>query len=125
MELFESILWVLFVFACFVVSGVILLQEGKGGGLGEAFGGAGQQTFGVKAAGINKFTGWASLVVVLLAIVITIVREDSGVVLTGPAEAPPLPGIAAPPDAGPPAGEAGGAPAGGTGGAGEAPGEGR
>jgi protein translocase SecG subunit len=104
MELFESILWVLFVFACFVVSGVILLQEGKGGGLGEAFGGAGQQTFGVKAAGINKFTGWASL---------------------GPAEAPPLPGIAAPPDAGPPAGEAGGAPAGGTGGAGEAPGEGR
>jgi preprotein translocase subunit SecG len=99
MELFESILWVLFVFACIIVSGVILLQEGKGGGLGEAFGGAGQQTFGVKAAGINKFTGWVALVVVLLAVLITIVREDAGVVVGGAADEPPaIPGAL--PDAG-------------------------
>ncbi len=76
----EAILWVLFILACVLVGVVILLQEGKGGGLSEAFGGVGQQTFGVKAEGINKFTGWVSLVVVVLAIVITKVRSGDTVV---------------------------------------------
>jgi len=35
---------------------VVLIQEGKGGGFSDALGAAGQQTFGVKAAGIHKFT---------------------------------------------------------------------
>ena len=73
----EGVLWIVFVLACILVSGVILLQEGKGGGLGEAFGGVGQQTFGVKAEGINKFTGWVSVLVVVLAIVITRLRSDT------------------------------------------------
>ncbi len=72
----ESILWIVFVLACIVVSAVILLQEGKGGGLGEAFGGVGQQTFGVKAEGINKFTGYVALLVIVLAIFITKLRSD-------------------------------------------------
>jgi preprotein translocase subunit SecG len=111
MEMFESILWVLFIFACLIVSGVILLQEGKGGGLGEAFGGAGQQTFGVKAAGINKFTGWVALAVVVLAVLITLVRGESGVIVDGAAEPPAIP--AGMPDAGaPPAGATTGAPGG-------------
>ena len=102
----EAILWILFILACIVVSGVILLQEGKGGGLGEAFGGAGQQTFGVKAEGINKFTGWATLGVVVLAIVITKVREDSSSIVFN-APAPPMQGVPAEPGAAPglPAGE--------------------
>ena len=82
--MFEAILWVLFVVACIVVSAVILLQEGKGGGLSEAFGGAGQQTFGVKAEGINKFTGWAAFVVLLLAIAITRVRMSNTIVSFAP-----------------------------------------
>jgi preprotein translocase subunit SecG len=81
----EAILWILFVLACVLVSTVILLQEGKGGGLSEAFGGVGQQTFGVKAEGINKFTGWVSFVVVVLAVVITRVRSDTSVVDFAPA----------------------------------------
>ncbi|MBM3985784.1 MAG: preprotein translocase subunit SecG [Planctomycetes bacterium] len=76
----EPILWILFILACVLVGVVILLQEGKGGGLSEAFGGVGQQTFGVKAEGINKFTGWVSLVVIVLAIVITRVRSGDSVV---------------------------------------------
>jgi preprotein translocase subunit SecG len=83
----EAILWILFILACVLVGVVILLQEGKGGGLSEAFGGVGQQTFGVKAEGINKFTGWVSLVVVVLAIVITRVRSGDTVVEL--AETPP------------------------------------
>ncbi|MHC4845570.1 MAG: preprotein translocase subunit SecG [Planctomycetota bacterium] len=74
----EPILWVLFMMGCVVVSGVILLQEGKGGGLGEAFGGAGAQTFGVKAEGINRFTAYVTIGVIVLAIAITIVRTGSG-----------------------------------------------
>ena len=35
---------------------VVLLQESKGGGLAEAFGGTGAETFGVKSGGINRFT---------------------------------------------------------------------
>ena len=37
---------------------VVLLQEGKGGGLGSAFGGAAADAFGVKAGTVNKFTTW-------------------------------------------------------------------
>ena len=57
MAVLEGIMWVIFTLLCILVSGVILLQEGKGGGFGEALGTSGQQTFGVGASGINKFTG--------------------------------------------------------------------
>jgi len=104
----EAILWVLFVLACVLVSIVILLQEGKGGGLSEAFGGVGQQTFGVKAEGINKFTGWVSFVVVVLAIVITRVRTEQSVVEFAPSPTQEAPGALEPgaPAEPAPAGEA-------------------
>ncbi|HEX5009243.1 MAG TPA: preprotein translocase subunit SecG [Planctomycetota bacterium] len=109
----EAILWILFVLACVLVSTVILLQEGKGGGLSEAFGGVGQQTFGVKAEGINKFTGWVSFIVVVLAIVITRVRSG-GTALSfspPPGQQAPADTGAAPADAGAPAAPAGEQPA--------------
>ena len=71
----EGALWVLFIAACLLVCAVILLQEGKGGGLGDAFGGAGAQTFGHKADGIAKFTGYLAIGIVVLAIVITKLRS--------------------------------------------------
>ena len=36
-----AVLWILFVISMLLLMGVILLQEGKGGGLAEAFGGVG------------------------------------------------------------------------------------
>jgi preprotein translocase subunit SecG len=86
----ESVLWIVFTLICIVLSGIILLQEGKGGGLGEAFGGAGQQTFGVKAQGIAKFTGWMAVSLVVLALVISKIRSSESVV-AGFATAPPPP----------------------------------
>lgn len=80
MGIVEGLLWVLFVLACLLVSAVILLQEGKGGGLGEAFGGAGAQTFGVKAGGITKFTGYLAVGIVILAVAITNMRSGSSLV---------------------------------------------
>lgn len=52
----KLLLWVLLFGSALLMSIVILLQESKGGGLAEAFGGVGAETFGVKSGGINKFT---------------------------------------------------------------------
>ncbi len=48
--------WVLFFLSSILMTVVVLLQESKGGGLAEAFGGTGAETFGVKSGGINRFT---------------------------------------------------------------------
>ena len=52
----------LFIVICVVLCGAILLQEGKGGGLGASFGGdAGESVFGTGTAEVLKaFTRWAS-----------------------------------------------------------------
>ena len=39
------------VFVCLIVVGVVLLQQGKGGGMGAAFGGSTAQVFGGRGAG--------------------------------------------------------------------------
>ncbi len=89
--MFESILWIVFTVIAIIVSGIILLQEGKGGGLGEAFGGAGQQTFGVKAQGIAKFTGYMAGALVVIALVISKIRSDDTVFVGLDSTAPTLP----------------------------------
>lgn len=48
--------WILFFASSVLLTIVVLLQESKGGGLAEAFGGVGAETFGVKSGGINRFT---------------------------------------------------------------------
>lgn len=48
--------WVLFFASAVLLTIIVLLQESKGGGLAEAFGGTGAETFGVKSGGINRFT---------------------------------------------------------------------
>ena len=55
-DIIRILLWVLLFGSALLMSVVILLQESKGGGLAEAFGGVGAETFGVKSGGINKFT---------------------------------------------------------------------
>lgn len=62
--------WILFFLSALVMIVIILLQEGKGGGLADAFGGMGAETFGVKSGGINRFTFTVAGVFVASAIVI-------------------------------------------------------
>lgn len=62
--------WVLFFVSSVLLIAVILLQEGKGGGLAEAFGGVGAETFGVKSGGINKVTMTLAAVFCVSALVI-------------------------------------------------------
>lgn len=56
MYLVHVLSWILFFFSAVFMTILILLQESKGGGLAEAFGGMGAETFGVKSGGINKVT---------------------------------------------------------------------
>lgn len=54
-------LYLVFVVSAIFLTVVILLQEGKGGGFGDALGTAGQQAFGVKASGVQRFTMWLAI----------------------------------------------------------------
>jgi preprotein translocase subunit SecG len=73
-----TLLYILFVLAAIVLIVVILLQEGKGGGFGEALGGHGQATFGVGASGINRFTGWVAVVFLVTALGIQVMNRVGG-----------------------------------------------
>lgn len=70
MFLIHILLWVVFAVSAVALSVLILLQEGKGGGLAEAFGGVGAETFGVKSGGINKVTFGLAGVYVLSAVLL-------------------------------------------------------
>ncbi len=113
MDLLVTLLYIVFIVSAIVLVVVILLQEGKGGGLTSALGTAGQQTFGVAASGIHKFTGWAGAIFLASALGIHTLNRISGEssvvgdfgqpeVTAPPADAPP----AAPPGDGgtPPSG---------------------
>ena len=73
-----TLLFILFVFAAIILIVVILLQEGKGGGFGQALGEHGQATFGVGSSGINNFTAATAVVFLLSALAIHILTREAG-----------------------------------------------
>ena len=58
LDVVRGTIMVVFILISLLVILVVLAQEGKGGGLAGAFGGAGADAFGVKAGTVNKFTAW-------------------------------------------------------------------
>lgn len=102
-----TLLWILFVLSSIVIITVVLLQEGKGGGLAEAFGGMGAETFGVKAKGITVFTFIVAAVFVVSSIGINLLTSGTSGPFSGqPLQAPLESGQ----EAGTAPGGAGGAP---------------
>lgn len=69
------LLYILFVAAAIILTVVILLQEGKGGGFGDALGAAGQQAFGVKASGVQKFTMYVAIAFLGSAVLIHVLNN--------------------------------------------------
>ena len=57
-DVVKGLVFTLYVIVALLLMFVVLLQEGKGGGLGSAFGGAAADAFGVKAGTVNTFTTW-------------------------------------------------------------------
>ena len=87
----------------------MLRQEGRGGGLTDALGTAGQQTFGVAASGIHKFTGWTGAVFIASALLIHVMNREVATSSAVPdfdnspkIEAPPTPPPAEVPPGGAP-----------------------
>ena len=62
-----TFLSIVHVFVCMFLILVVLLQQGRGGGLGSAFGGASQQVFGGRGAGnfMTRVT-WACAMIFIL-----------------------------------------------------------
>jgi protein translocase SecG subunit len=71
MKYLHYLAWIAFFLSAVLLTIVVLLQESKGGGLAEAFGGPGAETFGVKAGGINRFTFLIATIFCASAIVIS------------------------------------------------------
>jgi preprotein translocase subunit SecG len=102
-DVFSFILHILFVLSSLVLILVILLQEGSGGGLAGAFGGAGSEAFGVKAGGINKFTAALASIFIVSAILIGSIRGcDDSLVTSIPGQEATIPVTDAPKDTGAP-----------------------
>jgi preprotein translocase subunit SecG len=102
MQLLITFLYILFVLAAIVLVVVILLQEGKGGGLTDALGTSGQATFGVGSSGINRFTGITAAVFLASAVTIHVLNRNlSTQSVVGesvmPEFTPPAEGTAPPP----------------------------
>lgn len=72
----KILLWLAFFISAFFLIVIILLQEPKGGGLAEAFGGTGAQTFGVKSGGPNKVTFGIFSVFIGTAVLIHLLRHQ-------------------------------------------------
>jgi preprotein translocase subunit SecG len=92
----EILLYIVFFASALFLIFVILLQEGKGGGLSDAFGGAGADTFGVRAGGINRFTFGLFFVFMVSALSLHLTgdTEAGSVMKEDPASV--LPGLIAP-----------------------------
>ena len=98
MHLLTIFCYILFVLAAIVLIVVILLQEGRGGGFGEALGSHGRETFGVGSRGINTFTAVTAGVFLGSALMIHVLNRQqsstsvigSGSVLEAPLD-PALP----------------------------------
>lgn len=70
-------LYIVFTLVAVLLSAVILVQEGKGGGMGAAFGGVGGEAFGHGAGGINKFTSILAVILLVTALVIAIMSTTT------------------------------------------------
>ncbi len=99
----EFLLYAIFFASAVLLILVILLQESKGGGLSEAFGGAGAETFGPRAGGISKFTFSLFGVWILSALALHWIAggSESGSVMGAPGpdpvvDSPTEPGAGAP-----------------------------
>jgi preprotein translocase subunit SecG len=115
LKIVKALVMVLFVLSAILLIAVVLLQEGKGGGIAGAFGGAAAETFGVKAGTVNRFTSILATVFVGLALIHAGIASNLGTSAVRADPPPPLdtpftspgpgtsPGSGTPPGTPPPA----------------------
>lgn len=77
-DVIQGVVMGLFILCAVLLTIVVLLQEGKGGGIAGAFGGAGGETFGVKAGNVNRFTSYLGFAFLGLALLYAGLETKSG-----------------------------------------------
>lgn len=101
------LLYTIFIVSCVALIGIVLLQEGKGGGFGEAFGGMVSETFGVRASGVTKVTAGLATTFLLSAVLIAMFHTDASSVAAPGASGTTQSTTLGDPDATPPADDTG------------------
>ena len=95
----------LFVLVCFILSLVILLQQGRGGDIASAFGGSSSQAaFGARSGAtlLTKATSIAAALFMILALALSIIgQRGTSSVVSGTPAPPPVAKPAALPPPGP------------------------
>lgn len=91
MQFWDMFLGTLFLLTCLLLIIVVLLQKGRGGGLGGAFGGAGSSAFGTRTGDV--FT-WVTIVLTALFLILAVVvilafQQDAGRVASPRFDPPP------------------------------------
>lgn len=74
----QTFFTIVHIFACLVLMFVVLLQQGKGGGMGAAFGGATTQVFGGRGAGNILTRATAICAATFMLTCIYLAHESSG-----------------------------------------------
>ena len=80
MEVLETLLYIVHIFVCILLILTILLQSGKGGGMGAALGGgAGAQVFGGRGAGdfLSKVTTGSAIIFFLTSLGLSIMSSST------------------------------------------------
>jgi preprotein translocase subunit SecG len=77
MSTLTILFYIVFVLAAIVLTVVILLQEGRGGGFGEALGTHGRETFGAGNRGINTFTAVTAGIFLASALLIHVLNRQT------------------------------------------------
>lgn len=77
MSFLTILFYIVFILAAIVLIVVVLLQEGRGGGFGEALGTHGAETFGAGNRGINTFTATTAGVFLASALLIHILNREA------------------------------------------------
>ena len=88
---------VVFFLSAVLLMVIVLLQEGKGGGLASALGGQGAETFGVSSGGVNKVTLWLAGIFLVSALGHTMAYKSTVQLLRDENRGRPEPGRTAPP----------------------------
>lgn len=90
---YHSVLFVMFFVTCILLILIVLLQKGRGGGLGAAFGGAGSSAFGARTGDVLT---WVTIVLtamfLLLAVGTTMVFRPTDTNVAAPVFDPLPPG---------------------------------
>ncbi|MCC7126863.1 MAG: preprotein translocase subunit SecG [Acidobacteria bacterium] len=91
----------IYVLVCFILIGVILLQQGKGGDIANAFGGGGgsQAVFGARSGAtlLTRATSVLAVLFIVLSLVLTAIGQRGGSSVVGGIDAPaPVPASALP-----------------------------